>query len=147
MDYQSDDIERAYHNLIAAKEILFEAMEHEIEAIESFENARKKAILEQPEEDKSSRDVKEARLLDKIGNEYREMLQANKDQRMASYDHEIAKTTMQFFRDLMDWQKAGEKSASDFIRNPLRLHARKHLRYPARRLGRKIVIKPARNEV
>lgn len=147
MDYQSEDIERAYHNLIAAKETLFEAMEHEIEAIESYENARKRAILEQPEEDKSSRDVKEARLLDKIGNEYREMLQAKKNKRMASYDHEIAKATMQFFRDLMDRQKASEKSASDFATDPMRRDARKHLRYPARCLTRKIVIKPAGNEV
>jgi len=147
MEDQSDDIERAYHNLIAAKETLFEATEREFEAIESFENARRKAILEQPEEDKSSRDVKEARLLNKIGNEYREMLQAKKDKRMASYDHEIAKATMQFFRDQMDWQKAGEKSVRDFPINPIRRDEREHLKYPIRRFTRKIVIKPARNEV
>jgi hypothetical protein len=139
MDYQSDDIERAYHNLIAAKEIYFEATEHEIDAIESFENARKKAMLAQSEVDKSSSEVTDASLLDKIGNEYREMLDAQKDKRMASYDHEIAKASMQFFRDLMDWQKlisaitaknaprrrnsgnwtkASERPAGDLVSNP-----------------------------
>lgn len=105
MDYQYEDIERAYHNLIAAKEILFDAMEREIEAIESFENARKKAMREHPEGDKASGNVTETNLLDKIGNEYNAMLDAQRDKRMASYDHEIAETRMQFFRDLADWQK------------------------------------------
>jgi Mg2+ and Co2+ transporter CorA len=139
MDYQSDDIEHAYHNLIGAKEIYFEATEHEIEAIESFENARRKAMLAQSEVDKSSSDVTDANLLDKIGNEYRKMLDAQKDKRMASYDHEIAKARMQFFRDLMDWQKlisaimtknaprrrnsgswtkAGERPAGELVSNP-----------------------------
>jgi len=105
MDYQYDDIKRAYHNLIAAKEILFEAMEREIEAIESFEKARKKAMREQTEGDKAFGNVTEANLLDKIENEYNAMLEAQRDKRMASYDHEIAETRMQFFRDLTDWQK------------------------------------------
>jgi len=105
MDDRSDDIESAYRNLIAAKATLFEASEREFEAIESFEGARIKAILERSEEDKSSKDLKEARLLDKIGEYCNTMREAKRDKRMASYDHEIAEARMQFFRDLIEWQK------------------------------------------
>jgi hypothetical protein len=105
MDYQSDDIVSAYRNLIAAKETLFEAFERELDEIENFNLAMRKAILEQSEEDKSSRDVKEARLLDKIGNEYNVMQEAKRDKRMALYDHEIAKARTQLFRDLIEWKK------------------------------------------
>jgi len=168
MDYQYDDIERAYHNLIAAKEILFEAMEREIEAIESFENARKKAMREQPEGDKAFGNVTEANLLDKIGNEYNAMLDAQRDKRMASYDHEIAKTRMQFFRDLTDWQnlistitaknapglknsrsraKADMMQVGYPVRNPMRTLVKNHARYTMRSLARRIVMKPVRRTV
>jgi hypothetical protein len=168
MDYKSDDIERAYYNLMAAKEIFFEAAEREIEAVESFENARKRAMQAQSEVDKSLSKVTEVKLLDKIGNEYNVMLDAQKDKRMASYDHEIAKARMQFFRDLMDWQKlistimaknapgrrnsgnrtkAGERLAGGLVRNPMRLIVRKHPRYTMRSLARKIVIKPVSRQV
>jgi hypothetical protein len=50
-------------------------------------------------------DVKKARLLEIIGNEYTAMREAEKNKREAVFDHDIAKIRTQMFRDLIEWQK------------------------------------------
>jgi len=105
MNCHAEDIVTAYQNLIAARRRLFDAMELESNAIEKFEQAKRKALLEQLENDASPGDVKKAKLLEIIGNEYTAMREAEKNKREAVFDHDIAKIRTQMFRDLIEWQK------------------------------------------